>query len=220
MLESKQEQEREGLSSNFRHIIIGTLPTIFLPVLAISLILFVGGMGAFQPSFIFAQSANVGDPAAAASPPSNISATTTITLPVAPITIGNQFYQERGMVTTQRVLDLNGPVFENTYVANGMLRGTTIPVINIGTIHVTFRPGGTVFGEGKGVITNSNGEMVTWTSHGLGHVSQGKTTVIGSVILNTSSTGSLSFLNNMVGVFRQVIDPSTNNVVSKVWELR
>ena len=115
-------------------------------------------------------------------------------------------------MTTQRVLDLNGPVFENTYVANGMLRGIT-PVTNIGTIHVTFRPGGTVFGEGKGVITNSNGEMVTWTSHGLGHLSQGKTTVIGSVILNTSSTRSLSFLNNMVGVFRQVIDPSTNNVV-------
>lgn len=122
-------------------------------------------------------------------------------------------------MTTQRVLDLNGPVFENAYVANGMLRGIT-PVTNIGTIRVTFRPGGTVFGEGKGVITNSNGEMVTWTSHGLGHLSQGKTTVIGSVILNTPSTRSLSFLNNMVGVFRQVIDPSTNNVVSKVWELR
>ncbi|HEY6882776.1 MAG TPA: hypothetical protein VI278_01920 [Nitrososphaeraceae archaeon] len=117
------------------------------------------------------------------------------------------------MVTTQRVLDLNGPVFENAYVANGMLRGIT-PVTNIGTIRVTFRPGGTVFGEGKGVITNSNGEMVTWTSHGLGHLSQGKTTVIGSVILNTPSTRSLSFLNNnMVGVFRQVIDPPTNNVV-------
>jgi len=195
------------------------LPTIFFPVLAIILILFVGGIGAFQPSFTFAQSANVRDPIATTSP-SNISATTTITLPVAPITIGNQFYQERGMVTTQRVLDLNGPVFENTYVANGMLRGT-ISVTNIGTIHVTFRSGGIVFGEGKGVITNNrNGEMATWTSHGLGHLSQGKTTVIGSVILNASSTGSLSFLNNMVGVFRQVIDPSTNNVASKVWELR
>jgi hypothetical protein len=215
MLESKQEQEREVLTSHYRHI-VGKLPTIFFPVLAIALILFVGGIGAFQPSFIFAQSAKVGDPAAAS--PSNISATA-ITLPVAPIMIGNQFYQERGIVTTQRVLDLNGPVFENTYVAKGMLRGT-IPVTNIGTIHVTFRAGGTVFGEGKGVITDSNGEMVTWTSHGLGHLSQGRTSVIGSVILNASSTGSLSFLNNMVGVFRQVIDPATNNVASKVWELR
>lgn len=66
-------------------------------------------------------------------------------------------------MTTQRVLDLNGPVFENAYVANGMLGGIT-PVTNIGTIRVTFRPGGTVFGEGKGVITNSNGNLdFPWT---------------------------------------------------------
>ena len=61
--------------------------------------------------------------------------------------------------------------------------------------------------------------MVTWTSHGLGHLSQGKLVVIGSNF-DTSSAGSLAFLNNMFGVFRQVASHSTNNVASKVWELR
>jgi hypothetical protein len=93
-------------------------------------------------------------------------------------------------------------------------------VTNIGTIKVTVRPGGISFGEGQGVITNINGDMTTWTSHGLGHLSQGKVIVIGSVILKTSSTGNLAFLNNMVGVFRQIVDQSTNRVDSKVWELR
>ena len=90
MLESKQQQESEVFGSNYGHV-IGELPrTVFFPVLTIALILFVGLVGAFQPFFIFAQSANR-DPAIASH--SNITATT-ITLPVAPITIGNQFYQE------------------------------------------------------------------------------------------------------------------------------
>ena len=113
----------------------------------------------------------------------------------------------------------NGPIFENSYVAHGMLRGS-VPVTNIGTIKVTIRPGNVSFGEGQGVITHVNGDVATWTSHGLGHLSQGKVIVIGSVILKTSSTGNLAFLNNMVGAFRQIADQSNGNVDSKVWELR
>ena len=66
-----------------------------------------------------------------------------------------------------------------TYVANGMLR-SSIPETNIWTIHVTVRPGGIFLVKGRGVILDMNGKMVTWTSHGLGHLSQGKLVVIGS----------------------------------------
>ena len=180
----------------------------------------------FHPQFSFAQSANVEQaPVLAVADPSSASASTNLSTSaplavVAPVTIGNQFYQERGAVTTQRVIDVNnGPIFENSYVAHGMLRGS-VPVTNIGTIKVTIRPGSVSFGEGQGVITNVNGDMATWTSHGLGHLSQGKVIVSGSVILKTSSTGNLSFLNNMIGAFRQIVDQSNGNVDSKVWELR
>jgi hypothetical protein len=191
--------------------------TTFFVAIAISLIVSIWGIGVFEPQFTFAQSANIGQAPAA---PTNLSTTASLAV-VAPVTIGNQIYQERGIVTTHRVIDVtnNGPIFENTYVAQGTLRGS-IPVTNVGTIKVTIRPGGVSFGEGQGVITNINGDMATWTSHGLGHLSQGKVIVIGSVILRTSSTGNLAFLNNMVSVFRQIVDQSNNNVDSKVWELR
>jgi hypothetical protein len=226
-----KQKQRKGVPSCCQHYIhngISPSSTKFFVVLATSLIASIGGIGLlFHPQFSFAQSANVeqvptlavANPSSASSINLNTSAPLAV---VAPVTIGNQFYQERGAVTTQRVIGVdvnNGPIFENSYVAHGMLRGS-IPVTNIGTIKVTIRPGSVSFGEGQGVITNVNGEVATWTSHGLGHLSQGKVIVIGSVILKTSSTGNLAFLNNMVGAFRQIVDQSNGNVDSKVWELR
>ena len=56
----------------------------------------------------------------------------------------------------------NGPIFENSYVAHGMLRGS-VPVTNIGTIKVTIRPGSVSFGEGQGVITKWQlGLLMVW----------------------------------------------------------
>ena len=223
--ETKQEQNNVVSSCYYYIHNVTRLPTTAIIVtIAVSVIMSIGGIGLFQPQFTSAQSANMGQapaPATVTDPASLNNTTNSTSLAVvAPVTIGNQFYQERGAVTTQRVIDVNiGPIFENSYVANGMLRGS-IPVTNLGTIKVTIRPGGLFFGEGQGVITNINGDIATWTSHGLGHLSQGKVIVIGSVILKTSSTGNLAFLNNMVGVFRQIVDQSTGNVDSKVWELR
>jgi len=223
-----KQKQRKGVPSCQHYIHNGISPsTKFFVALATSLIAFIGVIGLlFHPQFSFAQSANVEQaPVLAVADPSSASASTNLSTSaplavVAPVTIGNQFYQERGAVTTQRVIDVNnGPIFENSYVAHGMLRGS-VPVTNIGTIKVTIRPGSVSFGEGQGVITNVNGDMATWTSHGLGHLSQGKVIVIGSVILKTSSTGNLAFLNNMVGAFRQIVDQSNGNVDSKVWELR
>jgi hypothetical protein len=221
-----KQKQRKGVPSCQHYIHNGISPsTKFFVALAISLIAFMGGIGLlFHPQFSFAQSANVEQaPVLAVADPSSASTNLSTSAPlavVAPVTIGNQFYQERGAVTTQRVIDVsNGPIFESSYVAHGMLRGS-VPVTNIGTIKVTIRPGSVSFGEGQGVITSVNGDMATWTSHGLGHLSQGKVIVIGSVILKTSSTGNLAFLNNMVGAFRQIVDQSNGNVDSKVWELR
>lgn len=64
-------------------------------------------------------------------PTSNV----TLTTPAAPISLGNLFYKETGKITSQRALDMNGALFENSYSANGTLNGN-IPVMNIGTITV------------------------------------------------------------------------------------
>jgi hypothetical protein len=61
----------------------------------------------------------------------------------SPPTIGNLRYQERGRVTSQRVIDVNRTLVENSYSAAGTLRANgaatdRIPVTNIGTIKVFF----------------------------------------------------------------------------------
>ena len=143
----------------------------------------------------------------------------------SPPTIGNLRYQERGRVTSQRVIDGNGPVVENSYSAAGTLRANgaatdRIPVTNIGTIKVFFRSGGVAYGEGQGVMTSRNGEIATWISQGIAQADQaGNIVAIGSAILGPSSTGSLAFFNNMVLVYKQVVD-QTNNVSTRAWQLR
>ena len=69
-------------------------------------------------------------------------------------------------------------------------------------------------------MTSRNGEIATWISQGIGQAGQaGNIEVFGSVILGPSSTGSLAFLNNMVLVYKQVVD-QTNNVSTRAWQLR
>ena len=149
----------------------------------------------------------------------NSNATNTTTLSATTIKIGNLTYQENGRVTGKRVLDVNGPVMENSYSASGTLKGN-IPVTNIGTIKVFIRSGGAIYGEGQGVMISRNGEIATWISQGIGHADQsGNVIVYGSVVFGPSSTGNISFVNNMMLVFKQVVS-QTNNVSSKAWEIR
>ena len=143
----------------------------------------------------------------------------------SPPTIGNLRYEERGRVTGQRVIDVNRTLVENSYSAAGTLRANgaardRIPVTNIGTIKVFFRSGGTTYGEGQGVMTSRNGEIATWISQGIAQADQaGNIVAIGSAILGPSLTGSLAFFNNMVLVYKQVVD-QTNNVSTRAWQLR
>jgi hypothetical protein len=69
-------------------------------------------------------------------------------------------------------------------------------------------------------MMSRNGEIATWISQGIGRTDQaGNIEVIGSAILGPSSTGNLSFLNNMVLVYKPRVD-QTNNVSTKAWQLR
>jgi len=81
------------------------------------------------------------------------------------------------------------------------------------------RPGGAIYGEGKGVLMSKDGqEMAIWTGQGIGRfTSPGKIRLTGSLFFETSSTGKLAFLNNLVGVFEYETDES-GNTSATVWE--
>ena len=133
--------------------------------------------------------------------------------------LGDQVGEDKGKITSQRVLDVEGgtPKMETSFSATGKYRG--VEAADMGTYSSTPRPGGAIHGEGQGVLMSKDGqEMATWTGQGVGRfTSPGKIRFVGSLFFSTASTGKLAFLNNLVGVFEYESD-EIGNTSSKVWE--
>ena len=133
--------------------------------------------------------------------------------------LGDLISEEKGKITSQRVLDVEGgePKMETSFSATGNYRRveTTATVTYWGSL----RPGGAIYGEGQGVLMSKDGqEMATWTGQGIGRfTSPGKIRFTGSLFFNTPSTGKLAFLNNLVGVFEYEAD-ELGNTSAKAWE--
>jgi hypothetical protein len=135
------------------------------------------------------------------------------------MTLTYQLGEEKGKITSQRVLDVGGgiPKMETSFSATGKFKD--VEITETGTYWSTPRSGGTVYGEGQGVLMSKEGqEMVTWTGQGVGRFTgAGKIRFIGSLFFSTASTGKLAFFNNLVGVFEYEAD-ELGNTSSKVWE--
>jgi len=132
--------------------------------------------------------------------------------------LGEQICEAKGKLTGQRVLDVEGPKIEYSFSASGTMKG--VEITHIATFW-TIPQGNGLYGQGQGVITTRDGseEMATETGRGIGHLTDGgkKVKFRGSFFFKTPSTGKLSFLNNMVGVFEYEADEA-GNTLEKVWE--
>jgi hypothetical protein len=128
--------------------------------------------------------------------------------------------EEEGKIVNQRVLQVHPhPVIESTFVANQTIFGD-IQARNLGTYWATLYTNGTVHGEGHGISTTTDGEMITWTAEGVGNANpEGDVRFEGSLFFNTSSEGELSDLNNIVAFFDYEVD-SEGNTLDSVWEIR
>jgi hypothetical protein len=128
--------------------------------------------------------------------------------------------EEEGKIVNQRVLQVHPhPVIESTFVANQTIFGD-IQARNLGTYWSTLYTNGTVHGEGHGISTTTDGEMITWTAEGVGNANpEGDVRFEGSLFFNTSSEGELSNLNNKVAFFDYEVD-SEGNTSDSVWEIR
>ena len=151
----------------------------------------------------------------------NDNTTNTTTNTTGNITLENLIYQHKGKITSKTVIERT--TVQTSFSSNGTVSGgvTNVNVTEIGTYTTTPRTNGIFYGEGKGVITNENGEMVTWDSQEIGNMSPGGEILFrGSIFFRTlSPTGSLGFLDNVVGVFTFQVDPSGNTMV-RVLELK
>lgn len=77
---------------------------------------------------------------------------------------------------------------------------------------------GIIHGKGKGVIMAEESEQTTYTGKGIGRVDpSGSINWRGSYFFSTSSKDKLASLNNLIGVFKAIID-TEGNFYEKLWE--
>ena len=135
--------------------------------------------------------------------------------------IGNLIYENKGEITSQTVLE--GPTVQTSFSSNGtILNGiNSIDVTEIGTYTTTPRANSIFYGEGQGVITGKNNEIITWSSQEIGTITpEKKIKFNGSIFFRAlSPIGNLAFLDNKMGIFTFEVDAS-KNTLTKVWDVR
>lgn len=131
--------------------------------------------------------------------------------------LGDQLGEERGKITSQRVLPSDGPApkVETSFQASGKLLG--LDIIDRVTYSSVLRADGTLFGEGQGVIMSPDGDVVTWTGQGFGRFGPGGSVNFRGAIYYQGASGKLARLNSTVGVF-EFQDEGNGNTNGKIWE--
>ena len=131
--------------------------------------------------------------------------------------LGEQIAELKGKVTSQRVLDVEGPSVETSVSVSGSLKGIQIKE-TLTFIGSPTNTRGVLHGKGIGVVMAGESDLATYTGEGIGRVDPlGSMNWRGSVFYSTSSTGKLASINNLIGVFESVID-SEGNFTEKSWE--
>jgi hypothetical protein len=119
-------------------------------------------------------------------------------------TLGEPFFVERGKVTGQKEIGPNRTQF--TFASNGTMNGN-IEVTNTGEYVSISKGNNLVYDQGQGVIKTKDGsETANYTFI---EVFNG-TDYQGASAYSTNSTGKLSFLNNILVIFKGGADESRN----------
>ena len=138
------------------------------------------------------------------------------------IKIGDLLYStNNGNVTNIRILDTTDPIkTEVSFVEKGIIN-ETIQVTNQGMYIETYQSNNVIRGEGKGIITANNDEIVTWQAYDSGQLLDSNDSQIhhGIIFFNSHSPGKLSFLDNKVGLY--LIEIGDDGSYSRhIWEWR
>jgi hypothetical protein len=140
------------------------------------------------------------------------SATTTLnTTHAQTATLGEPYFVEKGKSTIQKETGPN--ITQYTFTANGTMNGN-IEVTDTGEFLSISKGDNFIYEPGKGVIMTKDGsETANYTSIDVGN----STDYQGASAYSTNSTGKLSFLNNILGIYKGEVDES-GNFVLKEWQ--
>jgi hypothetical protein len=129
--------------------------------------------------------------------------------------LGEMFFEEKGKIMEQKEIGPNKA--KVSFKSNGTLKGN-IEVTNSGNFEGDTK-GDATYAQGQGNITTKEGnETASYTFLAVGNMIDGnKSEFRGSSVFNTTSTGKLAFINNLVSVFKVNVDES-GNFTNKYWE--
>jgi hypothetical protein len=130
------------------------------------------------------------------------------------------FFVDRGSKDTgTRVLSITGPIqTEDSYIANVTIKDVG-NATDTGTFITTYEPNGITTSIGQGIITSFDGEIATYTAKDLGVTNEkGEIIYHGIQIFSTNSTGKLSFMDNLVGLYVYEDNPDGSRKSGKIWE--
>jgi hypothetical protein len=119
-------------------------------------------------------------------------------------TLGEPFFVEKGKVTGQKEIGPNRTQY--TIASNGTMNGN-IEVTNTGEYVSVSKGNNLVFDQGQGVIKTKDGSEMA--NHTFIEVGNG-TDFQGALAFSTNSTGQLSFLNNILAIYKIDGDESGN----------
>jgi hypothetical protein len=119
-------------------------------------------------------------------------------------TLGEPIFVEKGKVTGQKEIGPNRT--QITFTSNGTMNGN-VEVTNIGEYVSVSKGNSLVYDQGQAVIKTKDGsEMANYTFIEVGN----GTAYLGASAYNTNSTGKLSFLNNILIIYKIEADESGN----------
>jgi hypothetical protein len=120
------------------------------------------------------------------------------------VTLGEPFFVEKGKVTGQKEIGPNRT--QITFTSNGTMNGN-VEVTNTGEYVGVSKGNNLVFDQGQGVIKTKDGSETA--NHTFIEVGNG-TDFQGASAFSTNSTGKLSFLNNILVIYKIDGDESGN----------
>jgi hypothetical protein len=114
--------------------------------------------------------------------------------------LGEKIGEERGKVTSRRVLKSGDPHYlkmEITFETQATVYG--VSCMSIGTYEVFERISGQLYGVGQGMIRTPDGEGAIWNGHGVGvPTPDGGVKFAASVAYQAGSQGKLARLNHVL----------------------
>jgi hypothetical protein len=131
--------------------------------------------------------------------------------------LGEPFFVEKGKITSQKEIGPNRTQFN--FSSNGTMNGN-IEVTNKGVIMGISKGNNQVFDQEQGVISTINGnETANYTLIAVENIPQnGNLSFRGAVAYSTNSTGELSFLNGILGIFKGEGDIQSGDFERTGWE--